>query len=314
MTWLQPSGPSFAALLLAAPLNAQTSATLQGRVFDESGALIPGATIAVRSESTGFSQVVSTDAEGRYAFTAMPPGGYEITAAATGFRTETIAQLTFEVGRTIVHDFRLEVGDTAEMVVVVADALLVDRASSIVGHVVTATTIQAIPLNGSHFTDLGLLVPGSVAPSQTGFATRPIRGLGALAINTAGNREEAVGFVINGVTSNNLTFGSLMFEPPLAASRNSKSTTLCSAPSTDTYQARSSTLSVARAPTSCTVISSASCGMMPSMPAISSSSRRLNHTVSSGASSGDRWVGQSFVGAASSWPRTTASDNVRGST
>ena len=206
-----------AALLLAAPLNAQTSATLQGRVFDESGALIPGATITVRSESTGFNQVDSTDAEGRYAFTAMPPGGYEITAAATEFRSETVAQLTLEVGRTIVHDFRLDVGDTAETVVVAADALLVDRASSIVGHVVTATTIQGIPLNGSHFTDLGLLVPGSVAPSQAGFATRPIRGLGALAINTAGNREEAVGFVINGVTSNNLTFGSLMFEPPLGS-------------------------------------------------------------------------------------------------
>src|SRR4029079_4986929 len=40
---------------------------------------------------------------------------------------------------------------------------------------------------------------------------------GALAFNTAGNREEAVGFVVNGVTTNNFTFGSLIFEPPLAS-------------------------------------------------------------------------------------------------
>ena len=80
-----------------------------------------------------------------------------------------------------------------------------------------AQTVQQIPLNGRHFADLGLLVPGSVAPSQTGFSTTPIRGVGALAINTAGNREEAVGFLVNGVTTNNLTFGSLMFEPPLAS-------------------------------------------------------------------------------------------------
>ena len=80
-----------------------------------------------------------------------------------------------------------------------------------------AETVQQIPLNGRHFIDLGLLVPGSVAPSQTGFSSRPIRGIGALAFNTAGNREEAVGFVVNGVSTNNLTFGSLIFEPPLAS-------------------------------------------------------------------------------------------------
>jgi hypothetical protein len=94
---------------------------------------------------------------------------------------------------------------------------LVDRASATVGHVVTAATVQKIPLNGRHFIDLGLLVPGSVAPSQTGFSSRPIRGVGALAFNTTGNREEAVGFVVNGVSTNNLTFGSLIFEPPLTS-------------------------------------------------------------------------------------------------
>ena len=101
--------------------------------------------------------------------------------------------------------------------IVRSETPLVDRASATVGHVVTAETVQQIPLNGRHFTDLGLLVPGSVAPSQTGFSSRPIRGVGALAFNTAGNREEAVGFKVNGVTTNNLTFGSLMFEPPLTS-------------------------------------------------------------------------------------------------
>ena len=91
--------------------------------------------------------------------------------------------------------------------IVRSETPLVDRASATVGHVVTAETVQEIPLNGRHFADLGLLVPGSVAPSQTGFSSRPIRGVGAFAFNTAGNREEAVAFVINGVTTNNLTLG-----------------------------------------------------------------------------------------------------------
>src|SRR5262249_27434140 len=118
---------------------------------------------------------------------------------------------------TLVRDFRLEVGHTSEAVVVRADVPLVDRVTSSVGHVLTSHTVQEIPLNGRHFTDLALLAPGAVAPSQTGFSTTPLRGIGAIAINTAGNREEAAAFHVNGVSANNLAFGSLGFEPPIAS-------------------------------------------------------------------------------------------------
>jgi hypothetical protein len=204
-------------LRTSVPADAQTLAGLQGRVFDASGALIPNAVIRVRDESTAFELSARTDADGRYYIAAIPNGTYTVTAEATGFRTERIEALNVDVGRTLVRDFHLAVGEASETVLVRAEVPLIDRATATVGHVVTAETVQQIPLNGRHFTDLGLLVPGSVAPSQTGFSSRPIRGVGALAFNTAGNREEAVGFLVNGVTTNNLTFGSLIFEPPLTS-------------------------------------------------------------------------------------------------
>ena len=204
-------------LCASVPANAQTLATLQGRVFDASGAVLPGATIRVENTSIGFEESVRTDSEGRYYVTAIPNGRYTVTAEAAGFRTERIDTLNVDVGRTLVRDFRLAVGETTETVLVRGEVSLLDRATATVGHVVAAETIEQIPLNGRHFTDLGLLVPGSVAPSQTGFSSRPIRGVGALAFNTAGNREEAVGFQVNGVTTNNLTFGSLIFEPPITS-------------------------------------------------------------------------------------------------
>jgi len=204
-------------LCASMPAVAQILAGLQGRVFDASGAVIPGAVIRVRNESIGFDRSVRADSEGRYYLAAIPNGTYTVTAEATGFRTERIELLNVDVGRTLVRDFHLAVGETTEAVLVRVDVPLIDRATPTVGHVVTAETVQQIPLNGRHFTDLGLLVPGSVAPSQTGFSSRPIRGVGALAFNTAGNREEAVGFLVNGVTTNNLTFGSLIFEPPLGS-------------------------------------------------------------------------------------------------
>ena len=147
----------------------------------------------------------------------MAAGTYTVTAEASGFRTEIIEALNVDVGRTLVRNFRLVVGEQSETVVVRAEVPLVDRVSATVGHVVTGQTVQQMPLNGRHFTDLGLLVPGSVAPSQTGFSSRPIRGIGTLAFNTAGNREESVAFLVNGVSTNNQTFGSLVYEPPLGS-------------------------------------------------------------------------------------------------
>ena len=196
---------------------AQTTAMLQGRAFDPSGAVVPGASITVRNQSTGFILSVSTDAEGRYYIAAIPAGLYEVTARSTGFQSDLLEDVTFEVGRTLIRDFHLTLGDVRAAVVVTEDLPLVDRATSTVGHMVSARTIQEIPLNGRHFVDLGPLLPGSVAPSQTGFSTTPLRGTGALAFNTSGNREEAVAYVVNGVTTNNLTFGSIGFPPPIAS-------------------------------------------------------------------------------------------------
>jgi Carboxypeptidase regulatory-like domain/TonB dependent receptor-like, beta-barrel len=205
------------ALLCAARAGAQTTAVLQGRVFDASDSVLPDAMVSLRDHATGFSVSVRTGPEGRYYIAAIPPATYTIAVDAPGFRTEIILELIVDVGRTVVRDFRLAVGSRLETVVVHAEVPLVDRATATIGHVVTGQTVQQIPLNGRHFTDLSLLVPGSVAPSQAGFSSRPTRGIGPVAFNTAGNREEAVAFVVNGVTTNNLTFGSLIFEPPIGS-------------------------------------------------------------------------------------------------
>src|SRR5262245_50262113 len=96
-------------LLVAAPLHAQSSAALQGRVFDASGAVLRGARINVCNDSTGFDRSVVTDDEGRYHVEEIPASSYEVTAAANGFKSAAAA-LTFDVGRTLVRDFQLEVG------------------------------------------------------------------------------------------------------------------------------------------------------------------------------------------------------------
>ena len=143
-------------LLTVSPASAQTMAVLQGRVLDPSGAAVPGASVVVRNSATGFTSTTSSDAEGRYHVPAIPAGAYQVTAEAPGFRSERIEALTFEVGRTLVRDFQLAVDTRREAVVVSAELPLLDRATSVVGHVVSAQTVQEIPLNGRHFVDLGI--------------------------------------------------------------------------------------------------------------------------------------------------------------
>jgi hypothetical protein len=75
--------------------------------------------------------------------------------------------------------------------------------------------VQEIPLNGRHFVDLGLLIPGSVTPPQNGFLTAPLRGQGSFAFNTAGNREDTVNFQINGVNLNDMVQNQITFQPSI---------------------------------------------------------------------------------------------------
>jgi hypothetical protein len=75
--------------------------------------------------------------------------------------------------------------------------------------------VQEITLNGRHFVDLGLLIAGSVTPPQNGFLTAPLRGQGSFAFNTAGNREDTVNFMINGINLNDMAQNQITFQPSI---------------------------------------------------------------------------------------------------
>ena len=63
---------------LALPTSAQSTATLQGNVTDQQGAVIPGATIVIRNQATGVDRSLVTDAAGEYQAASLAPGRYRI--------------------------------------------------------------------------------------------------------------------------------------------------------------------------------------------------------------------------------------------
>ena len=74
------------------------------------------------------------------------------------------------------QNFQMDVGAISEQVLVSSDVPVIETATTSVGTVISQRTVQEIPLDGRHFVDLGLLIPGSVTPPQNGFLTAPLRG------------------------------------------------------------------------------------------------------------------------------------------
>ena len=211
-------GPLFllvAGLLVSSPVLAQSTATLQGTVTDSKGALVPNATVTVRNRSTSFERSTQTDTDGNYQVAALPVGTYAIEVKIEGFKTQVADNVILEVAKTVVQNFQLDVGAISEQVLVSSDVPVIETATTSVGTVIDQRTVQEIPLNGRHFVDLGLLIPGSVTPPQNGFLTAPLRGQGSFAFNTAGNREDTVNFMINGINLNDMVQNQITFQPSI---------------------------------------------------------------------------------------------------
>jgi carboxypeptidase family protein/TonB-dependent receptor-like protein len=194
---------------------AQSTATLQGTITDPSGAVVSGAKVTVRNQATGSERIVQTDSNGNYQVASLPPGIYRVEAQGQGFGSQTVNDLALEVSRIVVQNFQLKVGDMSQRVEVTADSQTVETSTITVGQVINQKTVQEIPLNGRHFVDLGLLIPGSVTPPQSGFLTAPLRGQGSFAFNTAGAREDTVNFMINGVNLNDMVQNQITFQPSI---------------------------------------------------------------------------------------------------
>src|ERR1043165_5020845 len=202
-------------LLVSTPVLAQSTATLQGTVTDAKGAVIPNATVTVKNKNTSVERTAQTDSNGNYQVAALPVGSYQVEVKVEGFKTQVVDQATLEVAKTVVQNFQLDVGAVSEQVLVTTDLPVIETATTSVGTVINQRTVQEIPLNGRHFVDLGLLIPGSVTPPQNGFLTAPLRGQGSFAFNTAGNREDTVNFMINGVNLNDMVQNQITFQPSI---------------------------------------------------------------------------------------------------
>src|ERR1043166_6131272 len=119
-------------LAIAAPAAAQKPTfDIEGVVTDAQQAVLPGATVTLQNVATGLSREVATDANGRYAFTALPPPGqYVLQTTLSGFATERRENLTFNAGQRVVIDIVLKLSNVQETVTVAGESPVVQTTNS----------------------------------------------------------------------------------------------------------------------------------------------------------------------------------------
>ena len=159
------SNLSAAALLLVLANTvawAQATAELNGRVTDESGAVLPGVTVTATQTDTGFTRSVVTDNSGGYVISNLPTGPYKVDVSLQGFKTYSQTGIVLRVGGTPTINAVLGVGNLEETVSVEAAAPIVDVRSAGISEVVENERIVELPLQGRQVMDLIILAGAAV--------------------------------------------------------------------------------------------------------------------------------------------------------
>ena len=152
---------AFAGLLYASAAYPQVATgTISGTVRDNTGAVLPGVTVAIQNQDTGISRTLLTNEAGYYSGPSLGVGQYGLMVSLPGFQTVERTGITLTVGREAVVDIQMAVGAIAQTVEVSAEAPLVSTTQSSVSFTVGDTTIRELPLNGRDLTELVLLNPG----------------------------------------------------------------------------------------------------------------------------------------------------------
>jgi Carboxypeptidase regulatory-like domain/TonB dependent receptor len=155
------------AFALPAFLLAQVDTGLiTGTLHDQSGAVVPGASVTATEVNTNTRTSMRSDAGGNYFSPPLRVGKYTVTAEAQGFSTQTRENIVLQVQDRLRVDFDMRVGEVSERVVVSADAPLIQTETSSLGEVVNERQVSDLPLNGRNYLDLATLTAGVARTSE----------------------------------------------------------------------------------------------------------------------------------------------------
>jgi hypothetical protein len=184
-------------LLSTNQLHAQsTDATISGKVISSESGELPGATVQLRNESTGFETATITEVDGEFQFRQLPLGGpYTLTISFIGYQNQVKTDINLNQGDKVTFEISMATStEQLEEVVVSGNNLSkrVDRVGS--GIAINAKEMKNLPNEGRNFSNLAAL--------------SPLQGGGS--INLGGQRRTSTNVTVDGVNARNqLTAGEI---------------------------------------------------------------------------------------------------------
>ncbi len=153
------------------PVVAQTvNVTIQGRVYDSTGAAIPQAAVSAVNAATGFSRSTTATSTGDYQIASLPVGDYTVTADKQGFQ-KSVKKIHLDIAAEANVDFTLVVGQVSQEVLVQDVGEVVEPTRTMVSSVIDEQKIENLPVNGREFIDFALLAPGVTIGDTTSGST-----------------------------------------------------------------------------------------------------------------------------------------------
>jgi protocatechuate 3,4-dioxygenase beta subunit len=176
--------------------NGGKTATLTGGVTDQTGAVLTGATVTV-SNASGFKQTGTTNAQGVYTVSGLPPGSYDMVVTAPNFKTFSTSGIALAAGDVMPMDAMLETGgEKQEVNVTAGGAAQVETENAEVSGTITQKEVINLGLNGRNFTQLITLTPG--VSNQTGQDEAKVGVNGSVKYSVNGGRVEYNSFEVDG--------------------------------------------------------------------------------------------------------------------
>src|ERR1700730_1804160 len=135
-------------LLLCLPAFSQGNfGRILGTITDQSGAVIPDATVTVTDTQRGVTRALTTDAAGEYDAPSLTPGTYDVRVEAKGFKTTEHPGIYVGVGKEVRFDLTPHPGEEQQTVTVTAAAPMVETTNATLGGSIENKDINDMPLN-----------------------------------------------------------------------------------------------------------------------------------------------------------------------
>src|SRR5689334_12018767 len=211
-TSLRLLGAACVIALFSCLVAAQELATLKVTVQDQTGAVIPGATVTVKNTQTGAQRTDVTESHGLSVIPGLPAGSYQLSAEVKGF-TPLKMPVTLSVGQTA--SLTVSLGITVKQEVEVQEtAQGIDTEQSEVSQVIDTPKINDLPISGRDFIDFVLLTPGVDVGRSTAVVSQSAFTETVLKLSFGGIRESHSSFfALDGIDYNTSISGVQRISP-----------------------------------------------------------------------------------------------------